>query len=50
MMCGDETMDLKLPRRKHVRLTHYNYARAGYYFVTICTYRRREVLGSISGG
>lgn len=38
------------PKRKQTRLTHFNYAQAGYYFVTICISRRREILGSISDG
>lgn len=42
-------MDHILPKRKHTRLKHFNYAQAGYCFVTICTHNRRRVLGSISG-
>ena len=43
-------MDQGLPKRKHSRLKHFNYARAGYYFTTICIHNRRELLGSITEG
>lgn len=43
-------MDNKLPIRKHTRLRNFNYARAGYYFVTICVHRRRTTFGAIADG
>ncbi len=36
------------PSRKHVRLPGYNYAAAGYYFVTVCSHNRRHVFGEIT--
>ena len=27
----------KIPRRKNIRLKHYDYSESGYYFITICT-------------
>ena len=39
----------ELPRRKSPRLTEFDYAH-GWYFVTICTDKRREILGTIVGG
>jgi len=43
-------MTSKYPVRKHVRMGSFNYAQAGYYFVTICTHNRREILGDIAKG
>lgn len=34
--------------RKPNRLKHYNYSQGGYYFITICTYKRRIVFGKAS--
>ena len=34
--------------RKSIRLKGYNYSNAGYYFVTICTYAKRQMLGNVS--
>ncbi len=36
--------------RKPLRLTHYNYSTAGFYFVTICTKDRACMFGSIEEG
>ena len=36
--------------RKTNRLQHYDYAQAGYYFVTICTQHRKELFGEIIDG
>lgn len=33
--------------RKSIRLPHYDYALAGVYFVTICTYQRQCILGEV---
>lgn len=36
--------------RKLTRLRGYNYARSGYYFVTVCAYNRAEWFGRIENG
>jgi putative transposase len=36
--------------KKQYRLPYFNYARSGYYFVTICSYRRREIFSSVYKG
>ena len=36
--------------RKPNRLQNYDYSRAGHYFVTICTYKRKELFGEIVDG
>ncbi len=36
--------------RRSIRLPGYDYARAGAYFVTICTYQRECLFGEIAGG
>jgi REP element-mobilizing transposase RayT len=38
---------LDLPYRRSIRLQGYDYAQAGAYFVTICTYGKQCVLGEI---
>ena len=37
----------ELPKRKHIRLTQYDYSQNGAYFVTICTKDRRHLLSQI---
>ena len=37
----------KFPTRKPIRLKKYDYSTAGYYYVTICTYNRKELFGYI---
>ena len=39
----------ELPKRKELRLKHYNYSSAGAYFVTLCTQDRRKILSRIVG-
>jgi len=40
---------MKITRqRKQIRLREYDYRRAGFYFVTICTRNREPLLGSVS--
>src|SRR6266542_3232487 len=39
-----------LPRRRTARLRTYDYARAGAYFITICTKTRDNVFGSVQDG
>jgi putative transposase len=36
-----------MPQRRSIRLRGYDYARSGYYFITICTENRACTLGSI---
>lgn len=43
-------MDDSLPKRKTMRLSNYNYSQNGYYFITICTYNHRPLLGHIADG
>lgn len=38
-----------LPHRRSVRLPDYDYGQAGAYFVTICTHKRRCMLGEVIG-
>lgn len=35
-------------QRKQIRLREYDYCRAGFYFVTVCTWNREPLLGSIT--
>ena len=42
-------METKLPKRKHPRLSEYDYSSAGAYFITICTHNRKCVLSRIVG-
>ncbi len=41
------TVQNDLPYRQSTRAKHHNYRRAGYYFVTICTYGRQHTLGQV---
>ncbi len=43
-------MNKSLPKRKNLRLKEYDYNSAGFYFITICTLGRRNILSSIVGG
>jgi putative transposase len=36
-------------QRKQLRLKDYDYSQAGYYFITICTYNRKNMFGSFVG-
>lgn len=38
---------LDLPQRKNTRLKGYDYSKNGYYFITICTYNRKNLFGEI---
>lgn len=40
---------MDLPQRKLPRLTGYNYANAGYYFVTICTNNKQQLFWNMDG-
>ncbi len=39
----------KFPKRKHIRLTHFDYRTEGAYFVTISTQNRRCILSRVVG-
>ena len=39
-----------LPNRKPIRLPGYDYSQKNYYFVTICTDKRKSLLGTVVGG
>jgi REP element-mobilizing transposase RayT len=39
-----------VPFRKRIRLHNHNYVQDGYYYLTICTENRREILGHVVGG
>jgi putative transposase len=39
--------DNGLPNRKSIRLKEYDYARAGAYFVTICSWNKQSVFGQV---
>jgi putative transposase len=41
---------MKYKTKKQYRLPYYNYARSGYYFVTICSYNKNEIFSSILDG
>ncbi len=43
-------MNSNLISRKNIRLKDYDYTKAGYYFVTICTKDRKKILANIVGG
>jgi len=38
----------KLPSRKFIRLNDYDYRQPGAYFITICTFKKMQIFGSIS--
>ena len=40
-------MKENLPQRKNIRLKQYDYSQEGYYFVTICTNQKKEILSKI---
>ena len=40
----------KFPKRKHIRLSNFDYSQKGYYFITICTYNRQFLFGNINQG
>ena len=43
-------METRPPGRKSVRLRHYNYARPGWYFITICCADKRAYFGTVQSG
>ncbi len=40
-------MEEKSPRRKQLGLKEYDYSQEGYYFITICTQSRLQILSEI---
>ena len=42
-------MIMDFPKRKPLRLSGYDYSRAGYYFITICTKDKQKLLCDIVG-
>ena len=40
-------MQQKNPHRKQIRLKEYDYSAEGYYFITICTQNRKNILSNI---
>lgn len=42
-------MKNELPKRKPTRLKQYDYSQNGYYFITICTKNKENILSSIVG-
>lgn len=43
-------MENKKPNRKRMRLSGFNYASPGYYFVTICTLKKNNWFGKLAKG
>jgi putative transposase len=43
-------MSYKAYNRQSIRLKGYDYSRAGYYFVTMCTHNRDSIFGNIENG
>ncbi len=39
-----------MPRRRSIRLKHYDYSQAGGYFVTVCTRNRECLFGEVADG
>ena len=40
-------MPKNVPNRKQIRLKEYDYSKEGYYFITICTKDRKQILSKI---
>ena len=40
---------MELPKRKPTRLKGYDYNSSGYYFITVCTYQKQNILCDIVG-
>ncbi len=41
---------MELPKRKSTRLKDYDYSQDGYYFITICTQKRKNILSTVGEG
>ena len=44
-----QIIKMHLPKRKPTRLKNYDYSQNGYYFITICTHNRKNILCNIVG-
>jgi len=42
--------DYLLPNRQSIRLKGYDYSQPGYYLITLCTYQRAAIFGTIHSG
>ena len=49
MIETENTMENELPKRKNLRMQSFDYSTPGAYFITICTYRRKNTLSHIVG-
>ena len=47
MGAGRNYMRENLPQRKKMRLDDYDYSKEGYYFITICTQNRKQILSNV---
>lgn len=43
-------MGIKYPKRHPTRLRGFDYSQPGWYFVTVCTYKRKHIFGDIVDG
>jgi len=51
LSCGYSTSEEYLMyNRRSIRLKGYDYSSNGYYFITICTYRKQQIFGTIKNG
>lgn len=41
---------MEYPKRKNIRLKEYDYSQNGYYFITICTHNRQQILSELRRG
>ena len=41
---------IQLPQRKSTRLKDYDYSKDGYYFITVCTQNRKNILSTVGEG
>ncbi|MBR2152908.1 MAG: transposase [Clostridia bacterium] len=41
---------MQLPKRKRIRLKDYDYSKDGYYFITVCTQNRKNILSTVGEG
>ena len=41
---------MQLPKRKPTRLKNYDYSNDGAYFITICSYKKLHIFGTIKDG
>ena len=46
-LLGDDVVNGRLAARENIRLKDYDYYSAGYYFITICTKNKQNLLGYV---